>query len=247
MRPETAGFEKSSHAYERGRPGYPEDAVAWIVALAGLGPPTTVVDLGAGTGKLTRQLVGQAARVIAVEPLAEMRARLTEALPAVAVSTGLAEATGLDDAVADVVTVAQAFHWFAGDRALAEIHRVLKPAGLLFLLWNRRDLSDPVQASISRLTLPHLGTAPSYGSGHWQEVMSETQLFERVAEYHCDFVQELDRPGIVARVASTSYIANLRDEVRHRLLDEVAALVPENGRVPLGYITDVYAYRSSPD
>jgi ubiquinone/menaquinone biosynthesis C-methylase UbiE len=243
VRAETAGFERASHEYERGRPGYPADAVAFIVETAGLGAGRTVVDLAAGTGKLTRELVGSGASVIAVEPLDAMRARLVELLPGVVAVRATAEATGLATASADAVTVAQAFHWFAGEDALSEIQRVLRPGGLLFLLWNRRDVGNPVQAAIGRLTAPHIGAAPSYGSGQWQEVMTATTRFEAVAEHHSGITQELDRQGIVDRVGSTSYIANLSDEVRLPLLEEIAALVPAAGTVSLPYLADAYAFR----
>lgn len=243
VREETAGFEKTAHEYERGRPGYPSDSVAWIIRTAALGPGKTVVDLAAGTGKLTRELVASGSEVIAIEPLAAMRERLTELLPDVTALAGTAEKTGLDPAVADAVTVAQAFHWFADEEALGEIQRVLRPDGLLFLVWNRRDLTDPLQATISRLTAPHVGEAPSYGSGRWQQVMEKTARFESVADHHSHLTQHVDREGIVDRVGSTSYIANLPDDVRLPLLHEIAELVPPGGTVALPYMTDVYAYR----
>jgi ubiquinone/menaquinone biosynthesis C-methylase UbiE len=243
VKAEAQGFEKASHAYDRGRPGYPPETVDWIISTARLGPGTTVVDLAAGTGKLTAELLRSRADVIAVEPLAEMRARLAERLPGVEVRAGLAEDTGLPDESADAVTVAQAFHWFSSDEALAEIQRVLVPGGLLFLVWNRRDVSDPVQAEISRLIAPYIGDAPSYASGRWQEVMGGTRRFESAGEHHSRLEQVVDRQGIIDRVASTSYIANLPDEERMRLLDEIARLVDAEGTVTLPYSTATYAYR----
>lgn len=243
MRSETAGFEKAAGEYERARPGYPADAVAWITGTAGLGPGKTVVDLAAGTGKLTRELVSSGADVIAVEPLGEMRARLSELVPGVTVVEGLAEATGLDDGCADAVTVAQAFHWFSNDEALAEIQRILRPSGLLFLIWNKRDLSDRVQASISALTAPYIGDAPSYADKRWEEVMESTSRFEPAGEHSCTLTQALDRRGLVERVASTSYIAMLPAETKSLLLSEIGALAPEKGTVDLPYLTKTYAFK----
>lgn len=243
MRAETAGFEKASHEYERGRPGYPDLAVDFVVKTAGLGPEHTVVDLAAGTGKLTRELVERGLHVVAVEPLEQMRSRLAEQLPEVEARAGTAQSTGLPACFADAVTIAQAFHWFAGEEALEEIERILRPEGTMFLLWNRRDLTDPVQTAVSRLTAPYLGDAPSYTTGRWRQVMTDTRRFVPCGEEHCAMVQRLDRAGLVDRVVSTSYIANLPDDEREVLAARVAALVPETGTVHLPYLTDVYAYR----
>lgn len=242
MRPETAGFDKASHAYERGRPGYPADAVDFIVAEARVADGETLVDLAAGTGKLTRELVARGLHVVAVEPLEQMRTRLAELLPSVDALEGTAHATGLATASAAAVTVAQAFHWFSDEAALAEIARILRPRGRLLLCWNRRDLSDPVQAQISRLTAPFVKDAPSYGNGVWQQVMAATSHFAPVSEGHFRISQELDRDGLVDRVGSTSYIATLPDEVRLGLLEKIAALAPGRGAVRLPYDTDVYVY-----
>jgi SAM-dependent methyltransferase len=127
------GFARAAAAYERGRPGYPSAAVDFLAARLRLGPGRRVVDLAAGTGTLARSLPATGAEVIAVEPVAEMRAALPARARAV---DGTAEAS------ADAVAVAQAFHWFDGDAALAEIHRVLRPGGALALVWNRRRTDD---------------------------------------------------------------------------------------------------------
>ena len=162
------GLARSVAAYERGRPGYPRAAVDFLARLR-LGPGRTVVDLAAGTGKLTRLLLATGAEVVAVEPVAEMRA----ALPAGARTVdGTAEAMPLTTASADAVAVAQAFHWFDGDAALAEIHRVLRPGGALALVWNRRRMDEPLNqaiqepdpprtASASRRSRPAPGVSPS--------------------------------------------------------------------------------------
>ena len=159
------GFSTVSDQYERGRPGYPPAAVEWIAAGAGLGPGSVVVDLAAGTGKLTRVLTGTGARVIAVEPIAEMRAQLTTMLPGVEALEGTAEVMGLPDGSADAVTVAQAFHWFATDEALAEIARVLRPGGWLALVWNEGDSNQPLQAEIRRVLAPYEGETPAMARG----------------------------------------------------------------------------------
>src|SRR5690606_25154234 len=125
------GFGRGAEAYESARPSYPPDAVGEIATVCDVGPGRRVLDLAAGTGKLTRLLVPTGAEVVAVEPVAEMRAVLSAVLPGVEALDGTAEAIPLPDASVDAVTVAQAFHWFDPPVALAEIARVLRPGGTL--------------------------------------------------------------------------------------------------------------------
>lgn len=241
---EVEGFSKAADAYERGRPGYPSELVDWITEVGALGPGNVVVDLAAGTGKLTRELVRTGAEVIAVEPVAEMLAALTGLLPGVTAVEGTAQATTLRTGSADVVTIAQAFHWFATESALAEIARVLRPAGTLVLVWNRRDLDQPVQVEVSRIIEPYRSDTPSHVSGVWEEVMSSTSLFTSHGEVHIDSEQLVDRSALVDRVGSISFVANLPDAQRLALLAEIAELIAEEpATTALRYVTDAYAYR----
>jgi ubiquinone/menaquinone biosynthesis C-methylase UbiE len=126
-------FGRTAEAYERGRPGYAEAAIEAL----GLPPDAVVLDLAAGTGKLTRQLVRRFARVIAVEPLDGMRAVLERVVPEAEALAGSADAIPLPDGSVDAVFVGQAFHWFATDDVLREIARVLRPRGILAILFNQ--------------------------------------------------------------------------------------------------------------
>jgi SAM-dependent methyltransferase len=150
-------FARSAAQYERARPGYAPKAVAFLVERLDLGPGRVVVDLAAGTGKLARQLMPSGARVVAVEPLAEMRSFIPAGIE---VLDGTAEAIPLRDASADAVTVAQAFHWFDVEVALREIERVLRPGGLLALVSNRRDLSAFDEALARHRAHPPLEPPP---------------------------------------------------------------------------------------
>ena len=127
--------------YERARPGYPPEVVAWLVDHLRLGPSRVAVDLAAGTGKLTRLLVASGARLLAVEPVAGMRTVLAGVCRGVPVVAAGAERLPLRTGSADAVTVAQAFHWFDADAAFGELHRVLRPGGRVGLVWNVRDRS----------------------------------------------------------------------------------------------------------
>jgi SAM-dependent methyltransferase len=221
----TIGFGRAADEYERGRPGYPAEAVAWLVERLAVDEEKAILDLAAGTGKLTRQLAPTGARIVAVEPLGDMRARLEDALPGVQALAGTAEAIPLPDASVDAATVGQAFHWFANERALAEIHRVLRPGGRLGLIWNARDESAEWVARLSRLIEPHRGDVPRYVSRKWQRAFDTTRLFGPLEERQFPFAHDMDVETLVARVASISFIAALPAKRRERVLADVRELV----------------------
>lgn len=217
----SGGFARAAEAYERGRPGYPAAAVDFLAARLRLERGRTVVDLAAGTGKLTRPLLATGADVVAVEPVAEMRA----ALPAgVHVLDGTAEAIPLAAASADVVTVAQAFHWFDGDAALAEIHRVLRRGGALALVWNRRRMDDPLNQAVEELVAPYRGHTPALRTNAWRAAFERTELFGPLEAHAFPNEQSLDADGLADRVASISFIAALDDAERTHVLRAVRAL-----------------------
>jgi SAM-dependent methyltransferase len=240
------GFGRAVDAYERARPGYPPEAVSWLVERLAIDASSSVLDLAAGTGKLTRQLAGTGAQIVAVEPVAEMRARLAGALPAVRALDGNAEAIPLPDASVDAVAVGQAFHWFANERALAEIHRVLRPGRRLGLIWNARDESVDWVARLGELIEPNRGDVPRYVSRRWERAFEASKLFGPLEERRFGFSHELDRETLVARVASISFIAALPPEKREAVLADVRALVETHpdtrakGRFPLPYRTAAF-------
>ncbi len=237
------GFERAVDAYVRGRPSYPPEAIAWLAAQCALGPGATVVDVAAGTGKLTEALVPLGATVIAVEPLDAMRAALRDALPAVTALAGTAEALPLPDASADTLTVGQAYHWFAGEPALAEFARVLKPGGRLALIWNARDLGQPLWREVSRLIDPLRDDTPQHGNGHWRESLASTSRFHSLQGEGFSYRQQVDRDGLIDRVASISFIAALAPPRRAEVLAELAELAADAPEpLELHYLTEVYVY-----
>lgn len=155
-----SSYNPAAGAYERGRPGYPVEALECLVEQLGITKSSSVLDLAAGTGKFTRMLASTGASVVAAEPVPAMLDKL-HALPGVLAVGAVAEAVPLATGAADAVTVAQAFHWFRPADALAEIHRVLRPEGSIGLIWNRPDKSIEWVARL-------MGTLPS-GSGRAPE------------------------------------------------------------------------------
>ena len=231
----TAGYARSVAAYQRGRPGYPPAAVDFLAARLRLGPGRTVVDLAAGTGKLTRALLATGAELVAVEPVAEMRAVLPAGARAV---DGTAEAMPLASASADAVVVAQAFHWFDGAAALADIHRVLRPGGALALVWNRRRMDEPLNQAIDELIAPYRGHPSAFHTGAWRAAFDRTKLFGPLEERVFPNEQPLDADGLVDRIASVSFIAALDEKELTKVLRAARAL-SRGARVTIGHDTEV--------
>lgn len=208
-------FGAAADAYERARPTYPEAAVDWLVPAGA----KTVLDLGAGTGKLTRSLAARGLEVIAVEPLTEMRANLAAALPEVRALAGTAEEIPLPDASVDAITVAQAWHWVDPERATFEAARVLRPGGTLGLIWNRRDERVEWMPRLSAV----MGTASS-------EVidMEEVRIgppFGPTESFVTDWTRPMDVDLLVEMAASRSYVITASTKRRREILDGIRVLV----------------------
>jgi ubiquinone/menaquinone biosynthesis C-methylase UbiE len=226
--PVARAYDRTAEIYEQARPGWPLTAVEHVGRELELEPTATVLDLGAGTGKLTRVLADRFDRVVAVEPLDGMRRVLESVVPAAEALAGEAEAIPLPTASVDAVFAADAFHWFDGERALSEIARVLRPRGGLVLLWNVTD--KPTEPSIGAAgeLVNKLGSPERqvrrYQSGEWREPFAVSP-FEELREARFDNPQVVDREGMVAYLASMSWIAVLPDDERTALLDQVRGLL----------------------
>lgn len=232
-----ASFTLHADEYAAVRPGYPPQAVDLLVPAGAV----DVLDLAAGTGKLTSALVARGLRVVAVEPADGMRAQLAAALPDVDVRPGTAESVPLPDASVDAVTVAQAWHWFDEPAAAAEVARVLRPGGTLGIVWNDRDEDVPwvgaYGALLHEAAGPQLarGTHPEPGDAFTRVVRTDVRWDHVVA------------PDDLVRLAGTrSYALVLPADERAALLDRVRTLVTTHpdlvGRteVAVPYVTRVY-------
>jgi len=213
-------FGGVADAYDRGRPTYPREAAVWLTSEK----PLSVLELGAGTGKLTEQLVALGHDVHATEPDPKMLAILDRNLPDVRLSRAPAEEIPAGDASYDVVVSAQAFHWFDPDRALPEIARVLRPHGRLSLVWNQRDERIPWVKRLGRIigTQEHL-TDPG-------ELLERAKLFGSVEQESFRFWQVVDRRSVQDLVRSRSNVAVLPPGEQEAKMAEVLAFYDDYGR-----------------
>jgi SAM-dependent methyltransferase len=240
IHPDANAFGDAAADYERARPSYPPESIEVLRREIGLGPGMRVCDLAAGTGKLTRLLAGTGADVVAVEPVAGMRAQLTDVLPDVEALDGTAEAIPLDDQSVDALTVAQAFHWFTFETAFAEIRRVLRVGGGLAILFNERDERDDWVKAWSDLIGWHRNRVSQYQSIDWDAAMNDGG-FAEPGHAEIPWMQTITRDVLAARVRSVSYIAVMPAEEQQDYVDKVVALTDGFGETfDLTYVTHVW-------
>ena len=236
-----SGFADGAR-YQSARPGYPVEAVAHMIEALGVVGARRVVDVAAGTGLFTRELVGFARELIAVEPSAGMRLEFeNQGLP-VAVLEGTAESLPFEDSSIDVITVAQAFHWFDYDKALFEFARVLSRTGHIGLVWNERDESVEWVAALSRAMQWDV-RRPFDTTTDYAKVLVEAG-FRDIERRDFRHAQLVDRAKLERRVLSTSYIAVMDPDAQQRILGDVTRIVQEfDEYFEIPYLTTTYCAR----
>jgi SAM-dependent methyltransferase len=219
--------EEEARLYELGRPGYPDAAIEVLTDQLGLKPGARVVDVAAGTGKLTRMLVTTGAEVVAVEPMPGMRTQLGLHAPGARVVAALAEVLPLRSGCADAVTVAQAFHWFDVTTASRELRRVLRPGGHLALVTNKRHTPEEWNKELWRVLGRYEALAPRPAtSRNWRAALDELGdfgMFDRFEVHHEQRFESLDE--FDARFASISFVILLSEEDRRALIRDLHAVV----------------------
>jgi SAM-dependent methyltransferase len=232
-------FGNTARDYERGRAMYPDEAVEWLVDGS-----SRVVDLGAGTGKLTGTVVLHASEVLALEPQLQMLLHLRQAAPSALAACSPAETLPVRSGWADAVVVAQAFHWFDQQRAVPEIRRVLSHRGRLGLIWNVRDESTDWVAELARIAGPENSSETRAG-------LNRLPGFEVFEHHTWRTSQTMDRATLIAHVKSRSNVAAMSERDRHGALDQVGELCDSHpalrgsGTFELPYVT--HAYRAQSD
>lgn len=219
------GFSSAASTYARIRPTYARPAIGAIKDLCPEG--AAVLDVAAGTGILTGQLVRAGLRVVAVEPLEEMAHHLQLTLPTVPLVRSVVEQLAVRDRSFDVVTVAQAFHWFDASAALSELARVLRPGGVLVLMWNARDASMPWVDELTQLVERRCGGRPydDHRELAWGDVVADHGGFGPLDERRYPNPIPTTLEGVLDRLRSTSFVAVLADADRDALLEDARELL----------------------
>ncbi|OMC39512.1 SAM-dependent methyltransferase [Mycolicibacterium fortuitum] len=205
-------FGSEAAAYERGRPSYPPEAIDWLLPQGA----HDVLDLGAGTGKLTTRLVERGLDVIAVDPIPEMLELLSNSLPDTPALLGTAEEIPLADNSVDAVLVAQAWHWFDPERAVKEVSRVLRPGGRLGLVWNTRDERSGWVKDLGRIIGPEHDPNSEVALG---------EPFGEIERHTVEWTSYLTPQALIDLVASRSYCITSPEKVRTRTLEQVRELL----------------------
>ncbi|OMB88649.1 class I SAM-dependent methyltransferase [Mycolicibacterium conceptionense] len=206
-------FGSEAAAYERGRPSYPPEAIDWLLPEGA----HDVLDLGAGTGKLTTRLVERGLDVIAVDPIPEMLELLSNSLPDTPALLGTAEEIPLADNSVDAVLVAQAWHWFDPERAVKEVSRVLRPGGRLGLVWNTRDERSGWVKDLGRII------GPEHDPFNNEVTLAEP--FGEIERHQVEWTSYLTPQALIDLVASRSYCITSPEQVRTRTLEQVRELL----------------------
>ncbi len=251
--PLAMAFAGIAERYDQARPATEPAPVEWALAQFGLGPDATVLDLAAGTGKLSVVLSPRVGRLIAVEPLAEMRAILVDHVPLAEALDGTAEDIPLGDGAVDAVFVGSAFHWFDGPAALSEIHRVLRPGGGLAILypqarWHHHPWAAEMSARFGAASHAASRPANQPTSGRWRGVFDDTELFGPLASATFPTAPEMTVEQFQLLVSSWSRVAALPDAERASLLAAVGAILRRHRveHFPLIDANEVFVSRRRP-
>jgi SAM-dependent methyltransferase len=224
-------FGSAARAYEHGRPEYPDDAIDWLIPEAA----RDVIDLGAGTGKLTRALVARGLEVTAVDPSSEMLAVLSTVLPTTPTLVGTGEAIPVADAIVDLVVAAQSWHWVDPIRASVEVARVLRPGGRLGMVWNSRDETSEWMQRLGAV----IGDDPVHSDTGGLGIVGPP--FDVVEQFTTTWTAVVTRAEAIDMVASRSIFITATPESQAATIDELKGLLDEQGdEIRIPYVTRAF-------
>jgi SAM-dependent methyltransferase len=246
IHPEARSYQGVAAIYQRARPSYPAAAISRLADALDIRPGRRVVDIGAGTGKLTRLLVDTGAEVVAVEPLPAMREQCAAVLPGIEILAGTAERLPLADGSADVIVAGQAWHWFDARAALAECARVLRPSGGLGLIWNDYDRTVPWARRFADAYRRRAADGPRHSDGAWRRAFDGLAGWTPLEQALVPNLHRTTRTGVIERALSSSWVAALPPDAQAEVAGEVEAILDADpataGRtdIDLPYVTEVY-------
>ncbi|HEY5651995.1 MAG TPA: class I SAM-dependent methyltransferase [Acidimicrobiia bacterium] len=240
-----SGFSTDPDRYESGRPGYPPEAVRFLIDSLSAGPGDLILDVGAGTGKLTRELTSTQAMIVALDPVEPMIRLVPAFAPGAYVTLGVAERLPVATASVAAITAAQAFHWFDAELSWMEFARVLKPGGVVALMWNARlrevEWVDRIWSLMDRLER----TAP-WGDDDRPDRFTPRSDFSDLEKASFRHSVPMDEAAVVARVMSVSRVAVLPAREQARVRREISLILDDaDGPLEITYRTDVVVRRRS--
>ncbi len=244
------GFSSAAELYQQVRPSYPQEIASWLKDDLHIQQDSTVMDLGAGTGKFIPYLQQVCQHIIAVEPVTEMLAQLQQHYPTVQTLQASSQQLPIASNSMDAVICAQAFHWFADLDSLHEIYQILKPPGYLGLVWNQRDVSVDWVKALAELIEPFEGNTPRYHSGQWKRVFEHQFLFQlenlkTFTQLHIGTVEQV----VSKRLLSTSFIAALPESQQRQLKQQFEDIVlhytgkSSQDQIEFPYVTYAYSFK----
>lgn len=238
-----SGFSTDPVRYETGRPGYPPEAIRFVVERLSVGPGDLVLDVGAGTGKLTRELTSTRATILAVDPVGPMVRLVPAFAPGAHVTLGVAEQLPVAAASVAAITAAQAFHWFDAESTWTEFARVLKPGGVVALVWNARlrevEWIDRIWSLMDRFER----TAP-WGDDALSDRFGGRDDFSDLERASFRHSVPMDEAALVARVMSVSHLAVLPATEQAQVRREISLILDDvDGPLEITYRTDVMIRR----
>jgi SAM-dependent methyltransferase len=239
------GYGRAAATYARARPSYPDAAVEWL--LTELAHPSRVVEVGAGTGKFTAQLIEREIAVLAVEPVPAMRERLSTLGDLVTVIDATAEHLPFATGSVDSLVASQSLHWADVVLALAEFDRILGRAGHVALIWNFRDIDVPWQRDLDAMLRELRGDAPHSRDGRWERAVDASAL-EIVASEVWRWSVPTNEAGVLDRVRSVSYVAAMVEDGQLHVDERVRGLLRKHGLsterpFEFPYLTEAYVLR----
>ena len=239
------GFGRNAGIYQQARPSYPSELLARFVDHYG---SDRILEIGAGSGIFTQQLVDAGLDVVAVEPVASMRDHLMQQVPCIEVLDGTAERLPVGDASFDVVAVAQSFHWFDFERSLDEICRVLRPSGHLVTVWNVKSGTSGWFMAYMAIVDRYAGDTPRHAQMKWRAAIDADSRFRLIDDWAVDHPKPTDADGVVNRALSTSFIAALPAAEQSKVEAELrAVLAPSTEQLEFPYRAEIQAWQRTSD